>query len=324
MTQRYHEPVLLEEVCQLLQPRPGDTIVDCNLGTGGHSLALWQRVEGEGFLVGIDLDLEMLSIALQRFREHAVPDHAHALVHANHSDLARVLGDLGRTHADRIVIDPGASSLHFDMAERGFAFQADGPLDMRYERTAETPTAAQVVNEWPEKDLARLFFDRGGERWARRIASELVRRRRKELFRSTAQLAEAVAGAIPRKAWPPRIHPATRVFLALRAEVNAEMESLEKAINAALDVLSPGGRLAVLTFQSHEDRLVKHRFRAVTQAVADPTDPWGRPREPVRFRDLTRKPIGPKAEEIERNPRARSAKLRGVEKLERLEAPPNR
>ena len=307
---------MVKEVTRLLDPRPGDTIVDCNLGTGGHSLALLEACGGRGFLVGLDLDDAMLQLARQRFRSRGIPSSSYALVQANHSDLTRVLGTLGLTGVERIVMDLGASSLHFDDPARGFSLQADGPLDMRYDRS-QGPTAAEIINGWGESELARLFKSEGDERWASRIAKRIVERRGERPFETTADLAKQVGAAIPRKAWPPKIHPATRVFLALRVEVNAEVRSLEQGLEAALEELKPGGRLAVLTFQSNEDRRVKQYFRKVCSNPIDPSDPWGKIQEAARFRDLTRKPIGPTEKEAEANPRARSAKLRGVEKLDR-------
>jgi 16S rRNA (cytosine1402-N4)-methyltransferase len=319
---QYHQPVMVQEVVQLLQPRPGDTIVDCNVGTGGHSLALLKACGGKGFLVGLDLDGAMLSLALERFRSCGISSRSYALVHANHADLAQVLGDLGLERADRIVSDLGASSLHYDDPTRGFSCQADGVLDMRYDREHTDLTAADIVNTWEEKDLAALFREEGDELWAARIARRLVARRRARAFERTGDLARETAAAIPRKAWPPRIHPATRVFLALRAAVNAEGESLARCLDASLEAVAPGGRVATLTFQSHEDGAVKRRFREACRDVIDETDPWGRVRKPAAFRDLTRRPLKPTQEEIEDNPRSRSAKLRGVEKLD-SGSPPN-
>jgi len=317
--QSVHQPVMVQEVCQLLQPRPGDVIVDCNVGTGGHSLALLEVWGEEGFLVGLDLDDAMLSIARQRFRSRGIPSRSYALVHANHCDLARVLGDLGLDQVDQIVMDLGASSLHFDDPARGFACHLEGPLDMRYDRSAGGPTAADIVNTWDQAALAALFRREGDERWAERIARRVVERRARKPFETTVELAETAAAAVPRKAWPRRIHPATRAFLALRVEVNREADSLREGLDAGLQVLSPGGRMAVLTFQSHEDRIVKRRFRRACRPEMDETDPWGREKTPARFRDLTRRPLEPGAAEIEANPRARSAKLRGVERLARAE-----
>ncbi|MFP4379122.1 MAG: 16S rRNA (cytosine(1402)-N(4))-methyltransferase RsmH [Candidatus Sumerlaeia bacterium] len=314
MTEQFHEPVLVREVCELLQPCPSDTIIDCNLGTGGHSLALFAASGERGFLVGLDLDSAMLSLARNRLLSSGISSSSFRLVHANHADLTGLMGDLDLEGADRILMDLGASSLHFDNPERGFSCQADGPLDMRYDRETGPVSAADIVNDWEVEDLARLFKEKGDERWAKKIAREIVKRRESKPFTRTAELAEAVAAAVPRKAWPPKIHVASRVFMALRVEVNQEDESLRKGLEGATEILKPGGRLAVITFQSHEDRTVKRFFRGICRDVIDETDPWGRVKEAAQFIDLTRKPIGPTEEEVEKNPRSRSAKLRGVEK----------
>jgi len=305
---------MAQEVIALLQPRPGDTMVDCNVGTGGHSLALLEACGGEGFLVGLDLDDSMLTLALERIRSRGFSSRSFALVHADYADLSRVLGDLGLDRVNRIVMDLGASSLHFDDPMRGFSCQSDGPLDMRYD-LRNPLRAMDIINTWEEPDLARLFREDGDELWAWKIARRITSRRLQRPFERTADLADAVASAIPRKAWPPKIHPATRVFLALRVAVNGEKESLRRGLDAALEALALGGRLGVLTFQSHEDRAVKQRFREVSRDEIDESDPWGRVLKPAEFRDLTRKPIRPTEEETRENPRSRSAKLRGVERI---------
>ncbi|MFW6303998.1 MAG: 16S rRNA (cytosine(1402)-N(4))-methyltransferase RsmH [Candidatus Sumerlaeota bacterium] len=315
----YHIPVMLEEVRSILQPRRGEIIVDMNLGTGGHSLALLEDCGGECFLVGLDLDPQMLSLARQRLDSHGISPSSYALVHADHADVSRVMGDLGLDHADRILMDLGASSLHFDLPARGFSCQHDGPLDMRYNTESGPQTAADIVNTWDVGELAELFKRKGDERWAKRIAGRIVEMRQEKPFETTGELAEAVAGAIPRKAWPPKIHPATRVFLALRVEVNAEDRSLREGLKGAVDILRPGGRFAVLTFQSHEDRTVKHTFRGLSRDEIDETDPWGRVKTPAVCKDLTRKPLRPSEAETAQNARARSVKLRAIEKLETRE-----
>lgn len=314
MTRSYHQPVLVREVLEILQPRPGDVIVDCNLGSGGHALALLEESGGEAFLIGLDLDAEMIETARQRFVSKEIPSRCYALVQADHADLARVLGAQGRSHADKILLDLGASSLHYDQSERGFSCTVDGPLDMRYDRLGGGTTAAEIVNEWPEKDLARLFRAKGDERWAGRIARRLVERRAERLFETTGDLARAIGAAIPRKAWPPRMHPGTRCFLALRVEVNHEDRSLMQVLEAGLALLAPGGRMGVLTFQSHEDKVVKECFRRVSRDEVDEVDPMGRITKRAEFRDLTRRPLRPSPEEELENPRSRSTKLRAVER----------
>lgn len=311
---RFHAPVMVREVCELLQPRPGDRILDGNLGTGGHSLALLQACRERCFLVGLDLDEEMLESAQRRFEEAGIGPESYALRCADHRNLALVLKELGEDGADRILLDLGANSLHFDLPERGFSCQKDGPLDMRYCRDSGRMDAAALINEWPEEDLARLFKEKGEERWAKRIARRIVETRQEKPFGRTGELARLVEEALPRKAWPPKTHPATRIFLALRVAVNGEDEALYAALEAATEALKPGGRMAVITFQSLEDRTVKQFFRRICRDVIDEADPFGRVREAARFRDLTRKPLRASEEEKDENPRSRSALLRGVEK----------
>lgn len=314
MTATFHEPVLVGKVIELLQPRSGDRLVDMNLGTGGHSLALLAACEGKGRLIGLDLDTAMLSLARQRFASTGIDRSCYDFVHADHADLSGVLGAHGWKQADRILMDLGASSLHFDTTDRGFSCQMDGPLDMRYNRAGEGPSAADIINEWSRDELARLFKQKGDERWAKKIASCIEKRRAEKPIQTTSELAELVGRAIPRKAWPPKIHPATRVFLALRVEVNQEEASLKAGLKAATDALAEGGRFAVITFQSNEDRTVKRFFRDICRDVVEPTDPFGRVSEPALFQDLTRKPWTASETEVEANPRSRSAKLRGVER----------
>lgn len=310
----FHQPVLVKEVCSLLQPRPGDVMVDLNLGTGGHSLALIEASERQGHLISFDLDEVMIETARERFCAGGVPEGVYTFVHANHGDVAEVLASRGITQVDKILMDLGASSIHFDDPERGFSCQVDGPLDMRYDRS-EGDTAADIVNGWDEEDLANLFYEEGDEKWSRRMAKRIVERRAERKFERTQDLASVIAGSIPRKLWPPKIHPATRVFLALRVAVNGEVAALRNGMESALKLLAPGGRLAVITFQSHEDRTVKRKFREVCSDVVDQNDPFGRVQEKAKFKDLARRPLVASAEEEQENPRSRSAKLRGVEKI---------
>ena len=192
----YHQPVMVKEVLQLLQMGDGHIVVDCNLGTGGHSLAL---LEASGcFLIGLDLDQEMLALADERIRSGGISADRFALVHANHRDLGQVLESLGKHGADRILMDLGTCSLHFDDAQRGFSFQSEGPLDMRYDRTSDGPTAADLVNTWSESNLADMIYHRGDERWARRIAKRIVERRVQQVFETTGDLARFVGQCIPR------------------------------------------------------------------------------------------------------------------------------
>lgn len=316
----FHEPVLVEEVLHYLAPAPGKVIVDCNLGHGGHSLAILSKLGEKGLLVGIDRDSLMLEVARKRIEAtHSSSTRSQVrLIQADHIQLPQVLAealaDVADAAPDGILFDLGPSTPQLLDPARGMSWQSEQALDMRMDQSAATPTAADIVNEWDEEDLARLFYENADERWSRRIARRIVEARKSEPIRTGRQLGSLVEQAIPRKAWPPKIHPATRVFLALRIEVNQEYRTLEAVLPKALELLKPGGRLVVITFQSGEDRRVKEFMRA---ASTPPTAPWPFPQgnEPAKAKLLTRKPVEGSEEEQARNPRSRSAKLRAIEKI---------
>ncbi len=304
-----HVPVLKEETVNLLALAEGATVVDGTLGAGGHAEALLDRMGGTGRLLGLDRDAVALTEAsrrLARFGNRAV------LRQATFDAMEAEARALGWTAVDGVLLDLGCSSMQLDDAGRGFSFAQDGPLDMRM-GSGTGPTAADIVNQWPEADLADLFARLGEEPEARRIAAALTDRRARAPFRRTLDLADTVRAARRRPAG--RIHPATHVFRALRMAVNDELGQAEAGMEAGLRLLRPGGRLAVITFHSIEDRLVKRRLRAHERREV------GRPEGGVRtegerpfVRRVTRKPVAPGAEESRRNPRARSARLRVVEK----------
>jgi 16S rRNA (cytosine1402-N4)-methyltransferase len=306
--EHFHTPVLLDEVIEALAPRPGRTIVDGTLGGGGHAEALL----GAGArVIGLDQDREALDFAkekrLHRFGEQFQP------VRANFEELGKVLDDLSVPEVDGVLLDLGVSSWQLDTAERGFSFQREGPLDMRMNPEGGR-TAADIVNTAPAGDLARIFQIYGEEPQARRIAAHLVSARAARPFQTTMQLALAVEEVVPRRG---RIHPATRIFQALRMAVNREMEVLESVLGQAAGRVSVGGRIAVITFHSIEDRMVKEFFKLRTTAELDrPEWPAPRPNPDFIFRALTRKPVIASAEEQRSNPRSRSAKLRAVEKIQ--------
>ncbi|HEU67747.1 MAG TPA: 16S rRNA (cytosine(1402)-N(4))-methyltransferase RsmH [Candidatus Acetothermia bacterium] len=279
-----HEPVLVAEVRGFLDPRPGRLIVDATVGTGGHAAALLRHGAS---VVGIDRDPHALTIAQDRL---AAFGERVQLIHGNFRDLPALLSRLGARPVDGVLFDLGASSLQLGSPERGFSFSADGPLDMRMDPRSPT-AAADLVNHLAETDLARLLWEYGEERYARRIARAIVRARP---LHSTAELAVLVARAYPRGRH--RIHPATRTFQALRIAVNDELGALREALPAARALLAPGGTLCVISFHSLEDRIVKRFLRR--EGLAG------------RLEVLAKKPIVPREEEIARNPRARSAKLR--------------
>lgn len=311
MTYR-HTPVLLRETVEILQCEAGQILVDATIGGAGHSRVLVQKILPGGRLIGIDQDSEALDasrIILGPFADNVT------LVRGNFKDIKAILQNEGIEKADRILMDLGVSSYQLDTAQRGFSHNQDGPLDMRMD-TGQDLTAADVVNTYAEEDLARIIRDYGEERWAKRIASFIVKNRPIE---TTGHLTEVIKQAIPAGARREGPHPAKRTFQALRIEVNRELEILPQALRDAMDLLRPQGRLAVITFHSLEDRIVKNAFAEMEKPCTCPPDApvcvCGRQAMAKR---LTRKPITASLEELKRNPRARSAKLRAVEKL----APP--
>jgi len=296
-----HVPVLLAEVLEILRPVPGGSYLDATVGLGGHAEAILRASQPTGTLLGLDRDAEALALAAERLGPFG---GRVTLRQGRYEDLGDLVG-IGRTF-DGILFDLGASSLQLDSAARGFSFGREGPLDMRMDRRGGQ-TAADLVNRLPERELADLIFRWGEERFSRRIAGAIVEARRRSPIRTTTALAEVVARAIPRAAWPRRIHPATRTFQALRIAVNDELGGLDRALEEAVGLLRPAGRLAVISFHSLEDRIVKQA--------------WRRLEATGRVRSLTRRPVTPTEAEAARNPRARSARLRA---LERPPEPPAR
>jgi 16S rRNA (cytosine1402-N4)-methyltransferase len=285
-----------DEVLAHLQPARGGLFVDCTVGLGGHARAL--VAAGATRLVGLDRDPDALAearVTLAPWAERV------ELVHADYRDLDRVLDQSGIQLIDGALADLGVSSLQFDAPGRGFSFQRDEPLDMRMDRTAGD-TAADLVARASEREIADAIYAYGEERFSRRIARALVEARRIEPIQTTGRLATIVRRALPRRGHM-RIDPATRTFQALRIWVNRELEGLDRFLEAAVRRLKTGARLVVITFHSLEDRIVKHTLRALAEG------------EHARVRVLTRKPIVPADEEVQRNPRARSAKLRAAERV---------
>lgn len=316
----FHESVLLQEVLHYIAPVPGQVIVDGTLGHGGHSLAILSELGGKGLLVGFDRDPQMLETARKRIEAAHVPESSYRLVHADHVEMPSVLAEvLAEANVDppapdAILLDLGPSTPQLLDPARGMSWLSDQSLDMRMNPEGPGPTASEIINTWDKEALALLFWKHADERWSRRIAEKLVEARGRQAIQTGRQLGELVAQAIPRRAWPPKIHPATRVFLALRIEVNRELETLEAILPAAFGLLRPGGRLVVITFHSGEDRRVKDFMRAVS---TPPPVPWPLPQagaEEAPARLLTRKPVMASPEEQSRNPRSRSAKLRAIEK----------
>jgi 16S rRNA (cytosine1402-N4)-methyltransferase len=306
-----HVPVLADEVRELLAVRPGQTVVDATFGAGGHAALLAADLRGQGKLLAIDRD-PTVEPYFERFRRHtAAPAR---LLRGDFATVLEQLADNG-VRADAILLDLGVSSMQIDRPERGFSYAVDAPLDMRMDPTEEW-SAADLVNETSERELTDIFRRYGEERYARQIARGIVQQRRARPFERTGELVEAIKAAIPAPARFGDGHPAKRVFQALRIAVNDELGSLEHALPAALEMLRPGGRLAVISFHSLEDRLVKHFMRDAERGCVCPPDlpicVCGH--EPV-MRALTRKPIRPGPRELATNPRAASARLRAAEKV---------
>ena len=290
-----HRPVLLEEVCEILRPAPGRCYLDCTVGGGGMAERILALSHPDGKLIGLDRDPAALAVAagrLEKFGERIT------LVHANFADAARVLAENGTKKVHGLVADLGLSSLQLDAPDRGFSFRhADAPLDMRADPTSGK-TAAQLIARASEGELADVIWKLGDERRARRIARAICRERQRRPIETAGQLVTVIQRAVgPRRS---RIHPATRTFLAIRTWTNRELQNLEELLTSAKDIVEPGSRVLILSFQSNEDRIAKTVFR--NQA-----------REGV-WEILTKRPLMPTAEEIRANPRARSAKLRAVQR----------
>ena len=305
-----HVPVLGEEVRRLLAVRPGETIVDGTFGAGGHAALLAAELHGRGKLIAIDRDPTVRPY-FERFRRRA--GVTARFLRGDFAVVLRQLADNG-VRADAVLLDLGVSSMQIDRPERGFSYAADAPLDMRMDPSAEF-TALDLVNESSEKELAEIFRRYGEERYARQIARAIVRRRREHPVERTGELVELIKSSIPAPARFGDGHPAKRVFQALRIAVNDELGALEAALPAAMTMLRPGGRLAVISFHSLEDRIVKRFFRDKERGCTCPPDfpvcVCGREPE---LRALTRKALRPTADEVAANPRAASARLRAAVK----------
>jgi 16S rRNA (cytosine1402-N4)-methyltransferase len=312
-TSRFHVPVLREAVIELLGCHAGGVYVDGTVGGGGYAEAILQASAPDGVLIALDSDAE--AIARVRIR---LPSYQNRLflAKANFADLPHHLEKLGLGPVDGIVVDLGVSSFQLTDGARGFSFMLDGPLDMRMDRDLPQ-TAADLVNLLSERDLADVIRRLSEERWASRIARAVVSRRRIRPFLTTLDLSNEIAKVVPKTKDSLRIHPATRTFQALRLAVNRELESLERFLDQALDLMKPGGRLCTVAFHSLEDRIIKRRFREWSRAC---TCPKSIPQcqcdgEPL-VKVLTRRPLRPGPGEIESNPSSRSARLRAVEKWE--------
>ncbi len=303
-----HTPVMAQEVISALEIKPLGTFVDCNVGEGGHSLAILSAVTPGPHLLGIDLDAESLIVARRRLEAY---QDTVVLVQGNFADVGTIAEEHGFKPADGILFDLGLSSLQVDTGSRGFSFRHEARLDMRFDPGQET-TAYNVVNEYSEESLADVIFWMGEERRARRVARAIVRRRPIE---TTTQLADVVTRALGRPARG-RIHPATRTFQAIRMAVNKELENLERGLEQALELLRSGGRVAVISYHSLEDRLVKNKLRhEASDCICPPETPICICGHKASIRLINRKVIKPTQAEVQANPRSRSARMRVAERI---------
>ncbi len=292
-----HKSVLLKEVLEWLEPAPGKIIVDGTLGGGGHAEAVLERILPSGLLIGFDKDPEALARAKQvlaRFGDRAM------ILHEDFRNVAKRLKTLQKEKTQGMLLDLGVSSMQLDTPERGFSFKQNGPLDMRM-NPEESLTAREIVNRFSEKDLLKILWNYGEERFARRIVERIARERSQRPIETTGELEAIVFQAVPKAYRYGRIHPATRTFQALRIAVNREREALEEFLSSVLEILDTKGRLVIISFHSLEDRAVKTAFRKFEKEK--------------RGRVLTKKPVVPNDAEVADNPRARSAKLRAFEKI---------
>ncbi|MBQ8263545.1 MAG: 16S rRNA (cytosine(1402)-N(4))-methyltransferase RsmH [Oscillospiraceae bacterium] len=306
-----HYSVLLGECIDALNIKPDGIYVDGTLGMGGHSGQIAARLT-TGRLISIDRDERAIARAGERLKEYA--DRI-TLVHGNFRDLHNILADLGIDKVDGMLFDLGVSSPQLDVTERGFSYMADAPLDMRMDET-EALSAWFVVNKWPEEKLRRILYDFGEERYAPRIASAIVDKRRNKSIDTTLELVDIIKGAMPAAALREKQHPAKRSFQAIRIAVNDELEAISELMSTAADHLAVGGRLAVISFHSLEDRIIKNSIQSRERGCTCPRE------FPVctcgfvqTLKSVTRKPILPSAKELEENPRSRSAKLRVAERV---------
>lgn len=306
-----HIPVLKQEVLEGLKIRPDGIYVDATVGMGGHSAEVAARLK-DGRLIGIDRDPNALKTSAKKLQPY---EDRVTLLHGNFTDLKRLLAEAEISRVDGILMDIGVSSPQIDTPERGFSYLREGPLDMRMDPTQEL-SAQDIIADWDEKQLEEIFWKYGEERWGRKIAQRIVRERNEHPIRTTLDLAELIERAIPRRSQKDG-HPAKRVFQALRITVNDELGALQQALTDAMQLLAPGGRLCVITFHSLEDRIVKQFLVEQSRSCICPKElPVCVCHHAPAARIITRKPLTAKKEELERNPRAASAKLRIGEKIQ--------
>ena len=290
-----HIPVLAKEVITYLRLKKGMTIIDCTISEGGHAVEILKKIGNSGNLIGIDKDKEALKEAGSRL---ASMSNRFKLFHSNYKDIDLILEETKIRRIDGALFDLGASSFQMDKTERGFSIKLDGPLDMRMDRGDEIK-ASDIINRYTKSELVDIFKKYGDEHFGYRIAERIVRERKRESIKNTARLADIVTEALPYRYRFRRIHPATKVFMALRIAVNKEIESLQAGLTKIVPFLNKDSRICVISFHSIEDRVVKNKFRGFAESG--------------ELKIITKKPIRPDSEEIKRNPRSRSAKLRVAE-----------
>lgn len=308
----WHQPVMLTEVLTYLEPKEGQIIIDGTLGGAGHSSAILEKLGESGLLIGIDQDQEAINYAEQRLAKNSA---RYRIFQSNYRHFDECLAQLGINQVDGFLLDLGVSSHQLDEGERGFSYRQDALLDMRMDHTKGF-TAAELVNSWTEEELARIIWDYGEERWAKRIAQFIVETRRKAPIRTTGELVDIIKRAIPKGARQEGPHPAKRTFQAIRIAVNDELGALAETLEKLTDYLKPKGRVAVISFHSLEDRIVKQAFQKQAKGcICPPGFPVCQCGQVPKLKILTKKPLLPAQAEINNNPRARSAKLRVAEKI---------
>lgn len=292
-----HIPVLLKESLDLLKPEKGTMFVDATINGGGHSEEILKRMKQGAVLTGIDQDEDLINLLKNKFQKE-IGEKRLILINGNFRDLKNLL----KEKSDGIILDLGMSSYHLEKSGRGFSFQKDEPLIMTYSADWQNKlTAKEILNTWNREELEEIFREYGEERFARKISEAIAERRKKKPFKTTSELADVILKITPAKYKRMKIHPATRIFQALRIAVNDELNILNEGLNQAFEILKPGGRIIVISFHSLEDRIVKNFFR--------------QKKRENQGEILTKKPIQPSIEEIRRNPKSRSAKLRGIVKI---------
>ncbi|TCW36101.1 16S rRNA (cytosine1402-N4)-methyltransferase [Thermohydrogenium kirishiense] len=304
-----HESVLLNETIEYLKVKPDGVYVDGTLGGGGHSYEILRRLP-KGRLIAIDRDMDALHAASMRLKDF----NNVTFVHDNYKNIKNILKNIDIERIDGAILDLGVSSYQLDEVKRGFSYMHDAPLDMRMDKESAL-TAEHVVNNYSEDDIAKILFDYGEEKWAKRIAKFIVEERKKRPIKTTFQLVDIIKKAVPASKRRTGPHPAKRTFQAIRIEVNDELKGLDSAIDDFIDVMNPNGRIAIITFHSLEDRIVKNMYKKLENPCACPKNlPCTCGKKPV-IKIITKKPVTPNKEELETNPRSRSAKLRVAEKL---------